>query len=102
MLYFDDDSNDRITVISFIVREATVAFHFDATWNGMTTHIKIDGIATQQAGRYIINDLVPQPVAAGFYPVTVDFSVEPFNGGIEVKGRWKTQVTEIDFSGELY
>lgn len=101
-LYFDDGSSDRITVNRFIVRENEISFHFSATWNGTATIIELDGTAVKNGSRFESKALSPKPIDAGFYPVTIEINdMENLEEGIFIAGVWKTQTSEIFFSGDL-
>lgn len=101
-LYFDDGSNDRITVNRLIIREKDISFSLSATWNGMTTIIELDGNAVQKGSRFESKELFPKPIDAGFYPVTLEITdIEKFEEGVFIAGIWKIKTSQIPFSGEL-
>jgi len=101
-LYFDDNSSDRITVKRFIVRDKEISFHLSTTWNGTATIIELDGRAINNGSRFESKKLYPKPVDASFYPVTLEiYEMEDFEEGISIAGIWKTQTSEIPFSGDL-
>lgn len=101
-LYFDDESSDRITVNRLIVRDEEISFHLSSTWNGTATIIELDGTAVKSGGRFTSKSLVPKPIDAGFHSVIIEINeIDSFEEGITVAGVWKTQVSEIPFSGDL-
>jgi hypothetical protein len=101
-LYFDDGSNDSITVNRLILRNREVAFHFNATWGGMTMRIEVDGVAVCDGNCYISESIAPRTIEAGFYPVIIKLCVlERCQNTLYVEGFWKTKVADIGFSGDL-
>lgn len=101
-LYFDDESSDRISVHRLIVRDGSVSFHFVSAWNGVTTRIEIDGTAEKGIKNFESNSIIPKPIDAGFYPVTITINeIEEFGGGVYISGVWKTKIGEVSFSGDL-
>lgn len=101
-LYFDDGSSDRITVNKLIIREKDIAFSLSATWDGMTTIIELDGTAKKNGSGFESQELLPKPIDAGFYPVTLEIiEIESFEEGVLIAGMWKIKTAQIPFSGEL-
>ncbi|BCX67124.1 hypothetical protein [Pseudomonas izuensis] len=101
-LYFDDGSDDRLTVNRLIIRDNEIAFNIVATWNGMTTLIELDGIASHYRNEYISEGIIPKPINSNFHPVTITVHLlEPFENGISIEGSWETKMTKINFSGDL-